>query len=100
MGFFKPRTFGVQFYSQSRFADAHHIYSQLVKQHSDTLDSERYANMLAVESQLTNEHLASIADAAARHKLDTYEQHYNRACALIAEEKYDKAIELLTRAES
>lgn len=71
------------------------LFRKLLKDHADSYDQERRANLLATEAQLQ----ATVAQPAAKH-LETYEQHYNAACRLIEAKEYTNALKELTAAES
>lgn len=101
------------YYRLERFEECHQIYKlvldgalisikmwapffrKLLKDHADSYEQERRANLLATEAQLQT----IIAQPAAKH-LETYEQHYNAACRLIEAKEYTNALKELKIAES
>uniref|UniRef100_A0A914UNR2 Signal recognition particle subunit SRP72 n=1 Tax=Plectus sambesii TaxID=2011161 RepID=A0A914UNR2_9BILA len=83
------------YYRLERFEDCHKVYKKLLKDHADSYEQERRANLLATEAQLQS---LAIPQPAAKH-LETYEQHYNAACRLIEAKEYTNALKELKTAE-
>ena len=76
-----------------RYEDCFTVYRDVVKNTSDDFDVERLANLAAVSSSLNDTDLNDSNDDEA-----SYELVYNRACALLARERFVEAEAELRRA--
>ncbi|CAI4233371.1 unnamed protein product [Auanema sp. JU1783] len=84
------------YYKLERFQEAHDIYLNLLKNHTDDYDDERKANFIAVQAQLEAQGTSGNISTG----LETYEHFYNAACHQIEKENWTSALEFLEKAIS
>ncbi|WKX96523.1 hypothetical protein Q1695_012729 [Nippostrongylus brasiliensis] len=81
-------------YRLDQFQEAHEIFRNLLRNHSDSYDDERTANCLAVQAQLES---MGVKQQVA-HDSCTFEQLYNTSCQLIEAGNYGLALQMLEKA--
>ncbi|XP_033633560.1 signal recognition particle subunit SRP72-like [Asterias rubens] len=88
---------GQVLYRLEQYKECLDVYKDLIKNTSDEFDEERQTNLSAVVASLQLWHQKPVPDLGLRD--DTFELNYNKACLLLGQGEYAKALEQLDRAE-